>query len=170
MSTLKLISKISYDFTRGDAVHLSEYMIFLNQLTSEKFIMLQISNHTLATIQQANVEITQLNQNKEPIRQSVFLFEKMGLLPRTSVVPQEKILISSECVSIECKVIPIQNHEPTIQEQLSMNRKDPRQSEEPRSYQQIEVKYRKLRYPFWIPFVFIFVYIAVILAVFFIIN
>jgi len=170
MSTIKQIRKITYDFSREDAVRLVEYMFFLNEKTSEKFIMLKISNQSLSTVQQATVEITQLNEMKEPIRQSEFLFDNLNLQPRNTVVPLEKILLSSECVSIECKITPIQNHEPTLVEQLSKNRKDPRKVEDSKLYQRFEVKYQKLKYPYWIPLVFFFVYTALLLAVFFTIN
>lgn len=107
MSNYLYESKRNYETSGYEPITLDQYMIFKDKTTNNKFLVLKFTNNTSYHINAISFEITQLNNNKQPIRKADYEYHHLEIAGNKSFVPFGKIKVDHNCEFIEAKIISV---------------------------------------------------------------
>lgn len=173
MKSNKLIYKQRYQANPDDAVVLVEYMMFIDEETNEKFILLKVKNQSSDKVLKIELDLDQRNNLGESIVQEKYVFDQLDLCPNQETVLLKKIKVKEVCDSVSCQLKPLEveviNHETEltttqIKEEKALVIKD----ELP--YQVRVLNHNKIGFPYLISLEFALIFIMSVLIVFNLIN
>ena len=105
MSSYNNIRKIKYTKTPSDVVSLHEYIIFENSHAKEKYVVFRFSNNLNQHLLAFKFEVLQYNKDNELLEKSTVIHENFSAEANSLFVPNAKLKINFECVSLEVKLV-----------------------------------------------------------------
>ncbi|MDG0888935.1 hypothetical protein [Paracholeplasma manati] len=160
-----LFQKKHITYTREPVV-LEEYIGFLDQKESRKFMVLKLQNNSNHPIQTITIRVSQLNHFNQSMKTSEYTLEDIKLDAFKSIVSLERITVEDDCTSIEVNLLKAisKTHHWENGQWHKLESTETKSSIQPKTQL---IKPERLHFPLHISLYMTIVYAAVLVMVYF---
>ena len=104
MNSFNNINKIKYTRNQQEVVALKEYIIFDDEASKEKYVILKMANNLNQRLYEIKVEVSQYDENEELV-EKIIVTHNIKVEENDEFVPKAKLKVNYQCKSISFKLI-----------------------------------------------------------------
>lgn len=104
MTSFNRIQKFKYYSNSDDVVSLSEYILFEDERTNEKFLVFKFHNNLEQYLHEIKFEISQFNSNGDLVEKSLLSYDKINAGSYEEFVPDAKMKANKACQAIKIEL------------------------------------------------------------------
>lgn len=104
MTSFNRIQKFKYYSNSDDVVSLSEYILFEDERTNEKFLVFKFHNNLEQYLHEIKFEISQFNSNGDLVEKSLLSYDKINAGSYEEFVPDAKMKANKACQTIKIEL------------------------------------------------------------------
>lgn len=154
-----------------EAMSVVEYMHIEANEPDDHFLVLNLTNHSNMTIQNADFEIESYDSDANLIHQAKYHFTGLNCGPFKSIVPLEKIKTDSMCSVIKAKLIHAESEEKVWRDGVWSNKvAKPTEAKKYATLFKIPINHKDYHYPIFLPIGLLTFFIAVVYILYWVLQ
>lgn len=153
-----------------EPVFIKDYMMFLDEETKEKSMLIHLQSHTFYAIDSIDIEITQFDEKMQKLSQATYLFDQLHIKNRGSVVPYQKIKLHQACESIESRLIRVKTTQQTWENNAWQAKPVLDIHKNKKNIKFPGIKHNQIQFPFIVTFFTLIIFFLLVVAVYKLLN